>query len=125
MCSIYINFYVTYLHDEDTVRGTYEADRDEWIEYVKKYDPGYFDDKRGASQKTVAWLCAVKLTEPVAEAYQFTQVAYREPSMIEVLPSMYFGMVNLRNVNSPNYQYMSNLFAVAHTWARQIRGRID
>ena len=63
MCSIYINFKHALSLDEDTVRGTYEADRDEWIDCMMKHDPRYFDDKMAAKAKTIAWLCAVKLTE--------------------------------------------------------------
>ena len=57
--------------DEDTVRGTYEADRDELIEYVKKRDPGYFDDKGSASQKNLGCVAVCSETDGklVVKAY--------------------------------------------------------
>ena len=49
--------------DENILRCTYEADRDEWIDYVKVHDPSYFADKKSATAQTIAWLCTVKLME--------------------------------------------------------------
>ena len=68
------SFNMSYLHwrsantdsrsvDENTVRRAYEADRDAWIRHVTKNDPRYFDDKKRGTDKTIAWLPAVKLTE--------------------------------------------------------------